>query len=150
MKLELTKGYCTEVDEEDFEWASQWKWYVIKHHTGVYAARSEKVSGKWRTLYFHRALWVHLGNTLEHQIDHINRYSLDNRRCNLREATRSQNAQNKQSKGYGYDKSRNKWYAQIAVNGSDSKFIGRFNTEEEAAAAVKTWRLKLHGDFACV
>lgn len=41
MKLELTKGYYTEVDEEDFEWVSQWKWCASVSSDGqlVYAIR---------------------------------------------------------------------------------------------------------------
>lgn len=149
MKLELTKGYFTEVDAEDFEWASQWSWASAVKRNGVYAVRGKRINGIRRDFFLHREIWSRMGNTLEHQIDHRNRDPLDNRRRNLREATYAQNAQNRQSKGYYYNKVCRKWMAQITVLGKIN-YIGLFNTEEEAASAVIEWRLKLHGEFACI
>jgi hypothetical protein len=69
--------------------------------------------------------------------DHINRNKLDNRRENLRESTILENNLNSikhklgKYQGYTYLKSRNKWQAQIKINGKQ-KYLGIFKTEEEA------------------
>jgi hypothetical protein len=67
-------------------------------------------------------------------IDHINRDKSDNRIENLREVTQSTNLENRDCKGYNYDKIRNKWRARIKVNKKEI-FLGRFDTEYEARQA---------------
>ena len=80
--------------------------------------------------------------------DHINRVRLDNRRSNLRiAATRYEQMQNvtprvgytSEHRGVYWDKYRQRWAARGKVNGVKS-FLGRFKTEEEAAAVAKAWR----------
>lgn len=88
-------------------------------------------------------------------IDHINGNKLDNRRCNLRQASRTQNILNRPMqtnnktgfKGVHYDRSRCKFKADIGINGK-SKFIGRFNTAIEAAKAYNEMAKKHYGEFA--
>lgn len=69
--------------------------------------------------------------------DHINRNKLDNRRENLRECTVLENNLNSvkhklgKYQGYAYLKARNKWQAQIKINGKQ-KYLGIFNNEKEA------------------
>ena len=78
------------------------------------------------------------------QIDHININPLDNRIENLRVVNNSQNSRNRnkkkncssQYKGVCWDKQKNKWKANIAIDGK-SKHLGQFDTEEEAAEAYK-------------
>lgn len=48
-------------------------------------------------------------------VDHINHNTLDNRKCNLRIVTKSQNQMNCNYKGVSYTKN-NKWYAHIKLN----------------------------------
>lgn len=70
------------------------------------------------------------------EVDHINHNTFDNRKCNLRMVSRSQNSMNKNSKGVCFDKSKQKYMAYI---GYDSKhhFLGYFDTEDEAMLARK-------------
>jgi deoxycytidylate deaminase len=73
-------------------------------------------------------------------VDHINGNLLDNRKCNLRCITQSQNTMNKKSLfnssskyiGVHYDKIRKKWISQIQVDGI-KKYLGAFDCEVEAA-----------------
>ena len=44
-KLKLTQGKYTLVDDEDFEYLNQWKWYV--NNTG-YAMRSENIKMQYK------------------------------------------------------------------------------------------------------
>ncbi len=77
-------------------------------------------------------------------VDHINRIPTDNRWANLRIATRSQNMANTSldprntsgASGVTWDKARQKWRAQLRVNGRKTN-LGRFDTREEAAAKVE-------------
>ena len=68
-------------------------------------------------------------------IDHINRNKLDNRRNNLREVTSRVNSLNKSKSreffGSTFLKHRNKWQAQIKINGKQT-YLGVFNLESEA------------------
>ncbi len=94
-------------------------------------------------------------------IDHINRNSLDNRRCNLRVATSRQNSMNRNKITRGITTSKYKgvyrkpikesrrkpWAARISVDGKlcSPKY---FSTEEEAALRYNEWALELYGEFA--
>lgn len=84
---------------------------------------------------------------LSYQIDHINENKSDNRIENLRKATHSQNLYNRKSiKGYCFDASKNKWKAYIRAN-HKRKFIGYFDTKEQAREAYLRAKEKLHGEF---
>jgi deoxycytidylate deaminase len=73
-------------------------------------------------------------------VDHINGNLLDNRKCNLRYITQSQNTMNKKSLvnssskyiGVHYDKTKKKWISQIQVDGI-KKYLGSFDNEIDAA-----------------
>lgn len=88
-------------------------------------------------------------------IDHINMNKLDNRPCNLREATESENGMNrgKQAnnstgeKGVIFDKSRGLYRAQIQVRGK-AKHLGRYAAKEDASRAYKSAAIFYHGEFA--
>lgn len=75
-------------------------------------------------------------------VDHINRDPMDNRMANMRIVTNQQNNINKGMykhntsgyKGVTWDKSRNKWIAQISVDGKNI-FLGRFECKEKAYEA---------------
>ena len=91
-------------------------------------------------------------------VDHINRDCLDNRRENLREATKAQNAYNSPGPQRGtsrfkgvswfpHDKRRRRWRAVIVKDGKQHH-LGYFKTEEDAAQAWNEAARKLHGEFA--
>lgn len=99
------------------------------------------------------------------EVDHINHDSTDNRRCNLRVCTRSQNRRNgrKQrtsksrfkgvfyhpAKKYNPNSSEAKpWRAYTRVMGK-RKWLGYFATEFEAAMAYNRFAAKEFGEFAC-
>jgi hypothetical protein len=89
------------------------------------------------------------------EVDHINGNPLDNRRENLRLATRAQNNYNQVSgrkntsgfKGVCWDKKRGMWKAQIRANGINYN-IGHYHTPEEAHEAYKLKAVELHGEYA--
>jgi|688.fasta_scaffold146229_3 hypothetical protein len=68
---------------------------------------------------------------VEH-IDHINGIKDDNRIDNLREVTHQQNQHNRtKAKGYYLNKISKKYHTQIMLN-NEVKYLGCFNTEQEA------------------
>lgn len=77
-------------------------------------------------------------------IDHINHDTLDNRKCNLRKCTTSQNNINKgkiskNTSGYTgvtYRKDRKKWVSRITID-KKTYYLGNYSTIEEAVDARK-------------
>lgn len=88
-------------------------------------------------------------------IDHINHNGLDNRKCNLRICTNQQNLCNctvpknntSGHKGVYFSKDKNKWTAQITLN-NKTKYIGRYDTLEEAVKARNEAAKKYYGEFS--
>jgi hypothetical protein len=92
-----------------------------------------KVAGRVRLL--HRYL---LGAEGRREVDHINHDPLDNRRANLRPATRAQNAayrrsvRGSSSRFKGVSWTANRWQVSIQVSG-ETVYLGRFADEVMAA-----------------
>lgn len=140
-EIPLTQGQVALVDDADAEWLNQWKWTASRCHRDKFVAlRGERVGGKHRNRYMHREiLGLSPGDGLE--ADHWNHDTLDNRRSNLRIVTPTENKVRVPSRGGSsrfvgvtYDKARNRWRAQIQVEGT-VRNLGRYATEMEAAAA---------------
>jgi hypothetical protein len=87
-------------------------------------------------------------------VDHINGNGLDNRRCNLRPATRSQNNMNRAkrrgvSKFKGVSPKRGKWRAYLKT-GKKQHNLGVFESEYDAARAYDVKAKEMFGEFARV
>lgn len=102
----------------------------------------------------HRIAWVYVtGENPKDQIDHINRNPSDNRFCNLRECSGSENARNKgmysnnTSGVKGVTKFRGRWAAKVGIDGK-KVFLGYYESLQAASIAVKLGRASLHGKFA--
>ncbi len=138
----------TIVDDEDFKFLSQWRWGF----DGRYAYRREQRDKVIKKIYMHKVI-----NKTPHgfDTDHINGNKLDNRRENLRTATRNQNNANRPKKpncsskyrGVCWHKQRNKWKAEIKVN-QIKTHLGVFTSEEAAAKAYDSAALAAFGVYA--
>lgn len=153
-KIKLTQGKFALVDDEDFEYLNQFKWFAIKDKNVWYAKKGIYISEdqSMRSIQMGRFL---LNPNKKEIIDHINGNGLDNRRKNLRIVNKSQNSQNrrinrdKKFKGITKRKDRkNKpFYASITFN-KKTISLGYFASEIEAAKAYNEAAIKYFGEFA--
>lgn len=147
--IPVTRGLCAVIDDADFDLVGSFKWHTLMQPTNTYAVRNVKLQdGRWGTERMHVVLtgWP--------ETDHANGDGLDNRRANLRRATRSQNSLNGSSRGgsspfKGVSLKEGRWRARIKVNYREI-YLGRFSTPEEAAKAYDDAARDLAGEFAAL
>lgn len=101
----------------------------------------------------HRLAWLYVyGNFPEKQIDHINHLKKDNRICNLRLATPSENQMHKplyknNTTGFkGVTKGRVGYVAQGYLNGNRI-WLGEYKDINLAAKAYQDFAKEHHGEF---
>lgn len=159
MEIELC-GYKVQIDEEDYERVMALHWGIDK----------STMNTKGNKMYFYHSFWnedrtKHYRVALHRFIlglkhndgkvcDHISGDILDNRKCNLRLCTIAENNRNARTpitnttgyKGVSYHKHNDRYVAQINVNGK-LKYLGSFNTPEEAHVAYCEASKKYHGEF---
>ena len=145
----LTKGYEAIIDAADAADIGRFNWTAAVRGKKVYAARSIWASGGCELM--HRRI---LGEP-DNGVDHRDGDGLNNRRSNLRPATKSENAMNTAAhddnksgfKGVTYHKPRKKWAASICRNGQ-RKYLGLHPTAEAAHKAYVKAAKEYHGKFA--
>jgi hypothetical protein len=142
------------IDAADWPLVGDAHWSLLRGHNGKLYAHRKTPDG---TVYMHRLL---AGTGPDQETDHVNGDGLDNRRENLRPATRSQNkanmgkpkrpdgsAHSSRFKGVSWDESRGRWQSKITVDGK-CRNLGRYDDETEAARAYDAAALEAWGDFA--
>lgn len=151
--IPLTQGKFAIVDDEDYDWLMQWRW----HYCQGYARRTvhtPMIKGKRKTsvILMHREI---LKPEDGFDVDHRDTNGLNNRRYNLRPATKAKNQGNRkltkgkssQYKGVSWDKINKNWVANI-MNNYKNHNIGRFHDEVSAAKAYNKAALEYFGEFA--
>lgn len=131
------------LDKEDENLLKKHKWYL---KDGNYPTTT--IKGK--NIYIH-----HMILNTNQLIDHKNRNPLDNRRCNLRYATKSTNAMNSKLrkdntsgiKGVSWNKEKEKWEVYITKNKKTIK-LGYFENIKYAALYRANKEEELFGEFA--
>lgn len=150
-ELILSRGLVTLVDDDVYAWTSQWKWTSFFSGSAFYAARRGP-RPRQEVIYLHRVI---MDAPKGMDVDHINGDGLDNRRCNLRLATHSENMRNKSMqsnntsgfKGVSWHKQNKKWTVTISTSGKDV-YLGLFGNLEEAAVAYDKAAIEYYGEFA--
>lgn len=150
----LTKNKVTFVDDEDFEWLSQWSWQAHFSRGKWYVTRSKRTSTTSNIqVSMHREI---MRARADEEVDHQDGDGLNNQKYNLRLCMHVQNSKNisksrnqKSSKylGVSWNERRQSWVSYI---GHNYKMInlGRFKSEEDAAKAHDLAALKYHGEYA--
>jgi transcriptional regulator with XRE-family HTH domain len=149
--IELSNGATTIVDQEDFErfghlnWGCDDKGYAVRH--------ARQPDGSDQRFLLHREIMQAGSGTHVH---HANENRLDNRRRNLKimapgeHSALHESAREPRNGGYKGvrfskdGKRRRRWVASITVGGQ-YRFLGRFRTAEEAAAAYNAAAVAAHG-----
>ena len=147
VEVPLTKGKVALIDDSDLPLVINHKW----HFDGAYARMCtwDPATKKSGLVRLHTLL-----TGLKH-VDHVNLNKLDNRRENLRPCSHKQNCRNQSAKarnvagfkGVGFDVERNKWRAQIMIDGRQH-FLGRYEKAEDAARAYDAAARSQFGEFA--
>lgn len=148
-------GYCNNgthffFDKEDYDKIKNYSWW----YDGKYVCAHSLVDDKYTTkiIRLHRVV-MDIEDREEISIDHKNLVRYDCRKINLRKATASENAANKD---YSYNSStgivgvtklnNNKWQASICSKGT-SMYLGKFDNIEDAAEARIEAEFKYFGEF---
>jgi len=155
-KIPLTRGKVALVDDEDFEFLSQWSWLAYKTNGGDiwYAVRRERkneIVGTRKNVCMHRVI---LSAPHDSYVDHIDRDGLNNQRDNLRLCTMSENKMNQKIRkdnrsGYkGVSKLKHgRFVARITIN-KKLLHLGTFDDPKAAAKAYDRMAVKSYGEFA--
>lgn len=138
-----TKGEEFYFDKEDYE--------KIKNHTW-----SKKSDGYLHARIENNLITLHKYLFPAYRfVDHINHNKADNRRCNLREVTKSQNAMNRKNQsnsttgvtGVVWNKCNQKWRSRITVNNKRIE-LGSYCNFEDAVKARKNAEEKYFGEYS--
>jgi hypothetical protein len=133
-------------DLEDYNQIKDICWYEVIRH-GVHSLEGQNCSTGITT-----SMHILLGYKY---YDHIDRNELNNRKCNLRPASNSEQCQNRSKfknntsgvTGVHYDKNKNKYIARIQVN-NKRIVIGNYDNKYDAIKARLTAEQKYFGEFA--
>lgn len=147
----IVKGKTVLFDWVDAAIVNSRKWTLLSGRGGEYVA--SKQGNKWT--FLHREI-MEPGEGIV--VDHINGNKMDNRRLNLRSATREQNTWNRKIQGgmapnktgwigTFYNKKNKRWFSAISSKGK-SIFLGTFDCAEDAARAYDKKARELRGEWA--
>lgn len=151
-EIQLSQDKVALVDDEDYDWLNQWKWYICTQKKTSYVLRIKER----KTILMHRQIMNAQKGEL---IDHKDGNGLNNQKSNLRKCTRSQNNANRHSFGsskyLGVCKATHTdngkiyiyWHANIKKN-QEPICLGIFKSEIDAAKAYDKKAKELHGEFA--
>jgi hypothetical protein len=146
--LRGARGGVALIDDSDAEMVLPIKWFCLQSRKNFYACQ-QAYAGNYRRM--HRLIMQAPVGML---VDHINRNTLDNRRCNLRLCTHSENTAHSLVKiaasgyrGVRWVASEQRYIVRLKKDGRHY-WGGSFVDVVEAARAHDVLARRLHGAFA--
>ena len=136
-------GSCI-VDDEFWHELMLYKWCMNQGYAQGYIDKND--------VLMHQFIMAKSHNNID-RIDHINQNRLDNRLSNLRSVNAATNNHNKKKKEgcaspyLGVSKNGKKWCARINDD-SETKFLGNYDNEIDAAKAYNIAATEIYGDNA--
>ena len=145
-----TKGEEFWFDLEDYDLIKGYCWMV--NNNGYVVTDISKSNIKTPKILLHRLI-ANCPNNLF--VDHKNHNKIDNRKCNIRIATKSQNAMNQITKtnntsgiaGVSWDKKVQKWAAYIMIN-YKKNHLGYYDNFDDAVRARKEAEEEHFGEWS--
>jgi hypothetical protein len=142
------QGYFL-VDDEDVPLVSRYRWRLHRSRLINYARAWTTPRPNQRSTYAHVLIMGKRG------VDHRDGNGLNNTRANLRDATQAQNLQARRPrrgassryKGVGLDRRNGRWFAYIGT-GRNRRWLGRFDSEDDAGRAYDAAAVEAYGEFA--
>ena len=153
--IRMAQPRYAKVDPADYKRLREYEWFTMKGKNTFYARGRVAISktGKEKLTSLHQKI-IEVPKGMV--VDHINHDGMDNRRANLRAATRAQNIRNRKKfakssgskyKGIYWKKKTRKWEASITFE-RKKIFLGCFRNEVDTAKAYDRAARKYHGEFA--
>ncbi len=146
------EGQVALIDDED-AWVLGYKWFISRTGGRVRYAMRNSPDGSIR---MHREIALRAGIiTGSTRLDHINHNGLDSRRENLRPCNSGQNTHARPKddgkytskyRGVSWDARRSRW--EMSIKKGNTRYRGRFETEEAAARTYDAKAIELYGSFA--
>lgn len=149
-EIKTKKGEVVVIDDEDFERASVFNWWIDSQG---YVRTKKSIDGASRVIKLHRFLLGVADPSI--YVDHISGDKKDNRKGNLRLCVQAQNTRNAkvkassatQIKGVRWKPRNKKYEAKICID-RKAKYLGLYDTAEEAHEVYCLWADMLHREFA--
>lgn len=150
--VKITKGLHVVIDIEDYERVAEHRWHAHIVGNNKYARKTARIDGRKLNVPMQRVI---LGIRDSRIVDHRNGDGLDNRKANLRIASKQNNNINirprrgckSQYKGVLFESRRKAWVARIQHDGK-SYHLGQYGTEQDAARAYNYAASLLFEDYA--
>lgn len=137
----IISGHLVYFSDEDAGLLESHRWHIHQTGTNRYVRGYPNGKRKDGLVYFHRVVLPGV-----REVDHKDGDGLNNRRDNLRPATRSQNCANSRAKGVHFESRTQRWRAEVQFEGQRWR-SRRFATETEAVEARNQKAQEMHGEF---
>lgn len=153
-EITLSTGYKTQVDDEDYQYLSQFNWTAQPNGNTIYAYRIVTVNKDRITIMMHQEVAIRHSMSIRPMLDHKDRNGLNNQSLNIRTATNSENTVSGITKrgkvgfrGLTKIHKTDRYQVRLCHEGITHN-LGNFDNIIIAAKTYDCWAVWYWGDFA--